>query len=111
MQVIDIGTHRIEFQPPTQEAPEPAAEQPSWLITSYALQLRFDQAERLAIRNAAQTDLVINDWLTLVQAAQHIDLQHADTVAGIHYLAAHQHITEQHAEQILSTPAQPAELP
>lgn len=112
MEIIDIGTHRIEFQAPIPESPEPPAEQvANWIITPYALLRRFDQVERLAIRTAAQSDPAIDDWLSLVQAAQHIDLEHAETVTGLNYLAANQHISPERAEQILTTPAAPHEQP
>ncbi|RRV35554.1 hypothetical protein EGI94_00130 [Stutzerimonas stutzeri] len=112
MEIIDIGTHRIEFQPPSAEGTEPPIEQvPIWIITPYALLRRFDQAERLTVRTAAQSDPAIDDWLSLVQAAQHIDLQHIETVAGINYLAEQALITPERAEQILGTSAEPHELP
>ncbi len=112
MQVIDIGTHRIEFQAPAAEGASPPIEQvPTWIITPYALLRRFDQAERLTVRTAAQTDPAIDDWLSLVQAAQHIDLQHIETVAGINYLAEQALITPERAQHILGTPAEPPELP
>lgn len=112
MEIIDIGTHRIEFQPPATESAEPPTEQPpTWIITPYALLRRFDQDERLTVRTAAQSDPAVDDWLSLVQAAQHIDLEHAEIVTGLNYLAANQHISPERAEQILTTPAAPHELP
>lgn len=47
---------------------------------------RFTVAERVAIRSAAKTDAIIEDFLAMLEAAQSVIPSHPDTVAGVGYL-------------------------
>ena len=47
---------------------------------------RFTQAERIAIREAAKTSAVVNDYVQLLDAASDVDLADPDTVAGVEQL-------------------------
>lgn len=47
---------------------------------------RFTQAERIAIREAAKTSAVVNDYVQLLDAASDVDLADPDTVAGVQQL-------------------------
>lgn len=49
---------------------------------------RFTQAERIAIRQAAQTNGVVNDYLELLAAASEVSLTSARTTAGVQALEA-----------------------
>jgi hypothetical protein len=86
------------YQP---DAVEPVADM---RITKLAFKQRFTQAERIAIREAAQTVPEVYDFEDLVNSASFIDLARADTIAAVHYIEAGGLIAEGRAVEILSPP-------
>ena len=65
-------------------APQPVAK----VISKVQYLKRFTQAERIAIREAAKTSAVVNDYVQLLDAASDVDLADPDTVAGVQQLEA-----------------------
>ena len=77
---------------------------PDMRITKLAFKQRFTQAERIAIREAAQTVPEVYDFEDLVNSASFIDLARPDTIAAVHYIEAGGLIAEGRAVEILSPP-------
>lgn len=69
--------------------PEPAVRR----ITRIGFMQRMDPAKRMAIRTAAKTDIVIEDFLDLLAATDLVELDHADTIAGLGYLVSQELLT------------------
>lgn len=68
-------------------------------ISALAFKQRLTAEERIAIR-AAATDPVIADFLDLLASANLVDLDNADTVAGIEYLVANDLLTADRAAEL-----------
>ena len=96
--IFDSGTHRIETAGVV-STPEPETK-----VTRLAFKNRMTQAERIAVRAAAQTDPIIFDFMDLVSDAQFIDLSRADTIAGLNYLESQGHLAAGRADEILTNP-------
>jgi hypothetical protein len=90
--------------------PEPGPP-PTWVITKVAMISRFTPEEYVGIVGATKTDVEVQAWYDLFQAASVVDLQDPRTIAGINSLATKDLITEARAEEILTTPAQDSERP
>lgn len=103
--LFDNGTHKIE------SAGVPATPAPDMRITRLAFKNRMTQAERIAIRTAAELDPIVFDFMDLVSDAQFIDLSRADTQAGVNYLEQQGHLAAGRASEILNDPIQPDERP
>lgn len=95
------------FSPP----PPPPAPEPTWIITKVAMISRFTPEEYVGIVGATKTDVEVQAWYDLFQAATKVDLQDPRTIAGINSLATKNLITQERANKILTTPAQPNEIP
>lgn len=72
-------------------------------ITRLEFLRRFTAQQRIAIRQAAATDPIINDALQLLDLAQEARLDDPDTVALVGYLVLVGLITETDRAAILST--------
>ena len=82
---------------------------PTWVITKVAMISRFTPQEYVGIVGATKTDVEVQAWYDLFQAASKVDLQDERTVAGIKALVPKNLITQSRADAILTTPAQPNE--
>lgn len=76
---------------------------PPGVLTRLEFLRRLTPAERIAAR--AASDPVIDDFLALLQLAEHVDVGDADTVAGVGYLASVGVLTEARAAEVLSVEA------
>jgi hypothetical protein len=83
----------------------------TWVITKVAMISRFTPQEYVGIVSATKTDVEVQAWYDLFQAASKVDLQDERTVAGINALVPKNLITQARADTILTTPAQPNEIP
>lgn len=92
------------------EFPEPPPP-PTWIITKVSTISRFTPQEYVGIVSATKTDAEVQAWYDLFQAASKVDLQDERTVAGIKALVPKNLITQARADAILTTPAQPNEIP
>lgn len=70
--------------------------------TAYEFLNRFTYSERAAYRNAAKTDDLIADFMSLAQAAQEIISDDPMTVQGMDYLVSVGIISQQRRDEILS---------
>lgn len=70
--------------------------------TAYEFLNRFTYSERAAYRNAAKTDDLIADFMSLAQAAQEIISDDPMTVQGMNYLVSVGILTQQRRDEILS---------
>ena len=70
--------------------------------TAYEFLLRLTAEERAAIRAAAQSDVLVADFLQLAQAAQEITTTDPTTVAGMGYLVFAGLLTAERKDEILS---------
>lgn len=93
-----------------QEIPPPPSPE-TWIITKVAMISRFTPQEYVGIVSATKTDVEVQAWYDLFQAASKVDLQDERTVAGINALVPKNLITQARADTILTTPAQPNEIP
>lgn len=84
---------------------------PTWIITKVAMISRFTPQEYVGIVGATKTDVEVQAWYDLFQAASVVDLQDQRTIAGINSLVGKNLLTQARADEILNTPAQPNEIP
>lgn len=56
------------------------------ILTPLQYLRRFSLSERVAIREAAKTDFVVEDLMDMLDRAQEINTADMDTIAGTHYL-------------------------
>ena len=82
-----------------------------WRITKLAFLNRFTQPERLAIRTAAKSSVVIEDYMAMVTEAKWIDLNRPDTRAGVLALEAATLLAPGRALEIMDAPVQMEERP
>lgn len=90
--------------------PEPAPP-PTWVITKVAMISRFTPEEYVGIVGATKTDVQVQAWYDLFQAATIVNLQDQRTIAGIESFVTKNLLTQPRATTILTTPAQPNEIP
>jgi len=82
--------------------PDAADVEPEQPVTcsSYEFLQRFTQAERIAIE--ASEDVCIKDFASLLKAAQEIDFDDVNTLAGMAYLVSLGLLTEERKNEILT---------
>jgi len=83
------------------------------LITHCALMERIGSTVRLATKQAAKTDLIIQDALEVMALAKHIDLDHPRLHEAIAYLVGHPNVQlrQEKADAILNDPVEDHEKP
>lgn len=89
--------------------PEPVI--PTWVVTKVAMISRFTPSEYVGIVSATKTDVNMQAWYDLFQAASIVDLLDQRTVEGINYMVGANLLTQSRADEILTTPAKPNEIP
>jgi len=82
--------------------PDPEPEPVVRRLSRIAFLQRLGAPKRIQIRGAAKTDVVVEDFLDLLGATDLIELDNADTLAGVQYLVAHNLLTEADAEALLA---------
>ena len=82
--------------------PPPAPEAPKSIFSKYEFLKRFTSAERKAINAAAKVNADIEDFKTLLDAAQEVDCGNQDTVAGVNALEAAGILAAGRAAEILA---------
>lgn len=80
-------------------------------ITPLALQRRFTQAERKAIRTAGKSNDDVQDFIELCKIAREINLTDPDTVTGVQAMESAGLLDPGRADEILQAPVQRNELP
>jgi len=77
-------------------------------FTAYEYLARFAASERAAIWQAAQTDAVVADLLMSLLAAQTVDNNDPQTLAGMAYAVSVGLLTQARADEILGLAPDPA---
>lgn len=95
------GHYREQYRPPEYV----------WVITKVAMISRFTPQEYVGIISATKTDVEVQAWYDLFQAATVVDLKDQRTIDGIKSMVPKDLLTQARANEILSTPAQPNEVP
>jgi len=91
----------------TKYVPPPAQE----IITKAAMISRFTPQEYVGIISATKTDVEVQAWYDLFQAATVVNLSDPKIIAGIELLASKGLLTKARASEILTAPAQIDEKP
>jgi hypothetical protein len=107
-QRVAIGwTYDGEFHAP----PQPPAPEIPPIITKLAFRFRLTDAEYVGILQAAKTEVAVQAWVETFNMVSQINLDDPRTVAGVQQLVAAGLLTEQRADEILTTPVVPEERP
>jgi hypothetical protein len=72
---------------------------------------RFTPQEYVGVIGATKTDVEVQAWYDLFQAASQVDLDDQRTIAGIESLVPKNLLTQVRATAILTDPVQPNERP
>jgi hypothetical protein len=89
--------------------PEPELRSP--VITKVAMISRFTPQEYVGIVSATKTDVEVQAWYDLFQAASKVDLSDPRTVAGINAFVPKNLLTQARADAILTDPVKEDERP
>jgi hypothetical protein len=90
--------------------PEPEPYQPP-VITKVAFISRFTPQEYVGVVAATKTDVEVQAWYDLFQAANVVDLSDPRTVAGVNSFVTKGLLTQERADAILTDPVQSNERP
>ena len=82
------------------EAEEEEGRRERAVLTRLEYLRRFTQAERIAIASAE--DPIVKDFMTMVQMAEHVDLNDPDTIAGTRFIEGEGSIATGRADEILT---------
>jgi hypothetical protein len=91
--------------------PPPPPPAPTWIVTKVAMISRFTPEEYVGVIGATKTDVEVQAWYDLFQAANVVDLSDQRTIAGINSFVGKNLLTQARADEILSTPAKDNEKP
>lgn len=83
----------------------------TWIITKLSMISRFTNAEYVGILSATKTDVTVQAWYDAFSAASQVNLQDQRCIDGVNFLVSKNLITQERADEILTTPAQPNETP
>jgi hypothetical protein len=72
------------------------------VMTKLEFLRRFTQEERVAIRTVAKSNVVLEDYMAMIDLAQEIDTSDADTRAGVQMLESVGLLAEGRAQEILN---------
>jgi hypothetical protein len=97
--------------PPAPPAPPPPPPAPRVITKVSMLTRRLTQAEFVGILTAAKTDVAIEAWKYVFDAASTIDLDGQNTKDGMALLVGKKLLTQARADEILNAPVQPEERP
>lgn len=87
--------------------PSPPA---TWIITKLAMISRFTNEEYIGILTAKKTDVMVEAWYDSFSASTQINLKEQRWIDGINSLVSKNLLTQERADLILTTPAQPNEI-
>ena len=93
--IFDNGTHKAESAGVIDNTPKPIR-----VITKRAFMQRFDQVERIAIRNS--TDDIVIDIYEDLKMASSVDLDLQDTIDAVNYLNTNGYLTVKTIPELLA---------
>lgn len=91
--------------------PEPAPPPLPPVITKVAMISRFTPEEYVGIVGATKTDVEVQAWYDLFQAASVVNLADKRTISGINAFVPKNLLTQARADAILTDPVQDSERP
>lgn len=80
------------------------------ILTKLQYMRRFTSEERVAIRQAAKVETVLEDYLSMLASAEDIDTTDVDTVAAVNMLEQSGLLSVGRAEEILGSEPSPQEV-
>jgi hypothetical protein len=86
------GNYREVPQPPT----------PVYVITKFQFLMRFTATERQETLTAARTNVVVEDFMSLLNSAENVNVTNPETIAGVNELVSINILTQARADEILS---------
>lgn len=103
LSLVAIGESRPDgVWNPTTYAFDPAPPQPKASITKLAFLRRIPSVKRIAIREAAKTDPILDDAMGLLDLAEDVNTDDTDTVQLVGYLQMQGHLTAEEAAVVLA---------
>jgi hypothetical protein len=84
---------------------------PPSVITKAAFRFRFTDPEYVGILSAAKTDINVASWVETFNMLSTVDLKNQRTIDGVNNLVSAGLLTADRANQILTAPVQPGEMP
>jgi hypothetical protein len=84
---------------------------PPPIITKVAFISRFTPEEYVGVVAATKTDVEVQAWYDLFQAANVVDLSDPRTVAGVNSFVTKGLLTQERGNEILTAPVQDSERP
>lgn len=83
----------------------------TWVITKLAMISRFTNNEYINIVTATKTDPAVQAWYDMFQVTNTVNLKDKRCIDGVNFLVSKNLLTQTRADEILTTPAQPNEIP
>ena len=81
------------------------------VISKVAFRFRLTDQEYIGILSAAKTDIEVASWVETFNMVSSLDLANQRTIAGVQNLVSKNLLTQARADEILTDPVQPGELP
>lgn len=82
------------------EVPEPPV--PNYIVTKFAFLTRFTPTERTAALTESKTNVQVEDFWSLLYAAEYVTLNNPETIAGIDLLVSLGILTPARGQEILN---------
>lgn len=82
-----------------------------WAITKIGFRFRFTDQEYVGILSAAKTDINVASWVETFNIASTINLKNPATISGVEKLVVAGLLTQERADEILTAPVKPEEMP
>lgn len=102
-----VEEHHANFYRLVPDPPPP----PKWIVTKVAFRFRLTDSEYTSILAAAKTDVEVQAWYETFNMVQSLDLSSERTIDGVTKLVSKGLLTQDRADTILKTPAEPNESP
>lgn len=80
----------------------PQSPVPNYIVTKYAFLMRFTTTERTAALTESKTNVSVEDFWSLLYAAEYVDLSNSETIAGVDLLVSLGILTPARGQEILN---------
>lgn len=98
--IMTARAAKIDADLAAQAAVEAEAQNYALPLTHLQFMTRFTMEERVAIRAAAKTDPIVDDFLELLKISDYIYPTHAMTQAGLAYMVSRNLLTAERAAEV-----------
>jgi len=99
---MEFSTHDHVVVPEESTANNQSITPTQKILTKLEYLRRFTQAERIAIRQAAAQNAVLDDYLKLLELAQEVNLSDPDAIAAVQMLEAYGLLAPGRAAEIIN---------